>query len=353
MRLLKRELLILLVLTLCITTLVGCGSNKSIEPSNKSSQEEPVESSTSNDKVHLTLTCGMEDTHPITMGVIKFAEILEERSGGRITADIYPNSTLGSDRELVEQVNAGLIDGHGTATSILANYSQSMSVFDLPYLFVNEEHATAVLNSEILEKEQAKLEENSGIKMLTWFKLGWRNVTNSKRPINRLDDMKGIKIRVIENPVMIAQFEAVGAIPTPMAWSELYTALQQKTVDAQENPTYVILNNSLDEVQPYLSLTEHSYTAAALIFSKSRFESFTLEDQELVLQAALEAKEYQVKLAKEREDEAVAKLKERGNCEIVENFVKDPWIEKMRSIYPQFEDKLGKDLIQSIIDFKY
>ena len=304
-------------------------------------------------KIHLTLTCGMEDDHPITLGVKKFAELLEKKTNGRITSDIYANSTLGSDRELIEQVNAGLIDGHGTATSLLANYSPTMAVFDLPYLFVSEDHAKAVLNSEILQKQIQLLEEASGIKMLTWFKLGWRNITNSVRPVYSPNDMKGIKIRVIENPVMIAQFKAVGAIPTPMAWSELYTALQQKTVDAQENPTYVILNNSLDEVQPYLSLTEHSYTVAALIFSKKRFESLSPEDQKSVVEAAQEAKEYQVAVANEREALAVKKLKERGNCKIVEHIDKEPWIKAMRSIYPEFTVAMGADLVNGIINFKF
>ncbi len=304
-------------------------------------------------KIHLTLTCGMEDDHPITLGVKKFAELLEQKTDGRITSDIYPNSTLGSDRELVEQVNSGLIDGHGTATSLLANYSKSLAVLDLPYIFVNEEHATAVLNSEILTSEINKLEQISNIKMLSWFKLGWRNVTNSKREVRTPDDMKGIKIRVIENPVMIAQFSVVGAIPTPMAWSELYTALQQKTVDAQENPTYVILNNSIDEVQPYISLTEHSYTVAALIFSKQRFDSLSPEDQNAVLEAASEAREYQVAVANERESQAVAKLKERGHSQVVEQIDKEPWIAAMRSIYPEFTEALGVDLVESIINFQY
>lgn len=304
-------------------------------------------------KIHLTLTCGMEDDHPITLGVKKFAELLKEKTNGRITSDVYPNSTLGSDRELVEQVNSGLIDGHGTATSLLANFSKSMAVFDLPYLFVNEDHATAVLNSNILTKEIDKLEKVSNIKMLTWFKLGWRNITNSKREVRTPADMKGIKIRVIENPVMIAQFSAVGAIPTPMAWSELYTALQQKTVDAQENPTYVILNNSIDEVQPYLSLTEHSYTVAALIFSKQRFDSLSPEDQTAVLEAASEAHEYQVAVANERETQAVAKLKKRGNCKIVEQIDKKPWIAAMRTIYPKFTKSFSAELVDSIVNYKF
>lgn len=304
-------------------------------------------------KIHLILTCGMEDDHPITLGVKKFAELLKQKTDGRITADVYPNSTLGTDRELVEQVNSGIIDGHGTATSLLANYSKSMAVFDLPYLFVSEKHATAVLNSTILTNEISKLERASNIKMLTWFKLGWRNITNSKREIRTPNDMKGIKIRVMENPVMIAQFAAVGAIPTPMAWSELYMALQQKTVDAQENPSYVILNNSLDEVQPFLSKTEHSYTVAALIFSKKRFDSLTPEDQAAVLASASEARDYQVAVATDREAQAISKLKQRGKCKIVEEIDKKPWIAAMRTIYPQFTQSLGTDLVESIINFKF
>lgn len=227
-----------------------------------------------------------------------------------------------------------------------------MAVFDLPYLFVSDEHAEAVLNSEILQNQMKILEEKSGIRMLAWFKLGWRNITNSKRAVYVPDDMKGIKIRVIENPVMIAQFKAVGAIPTPMAWSELYTALQQNTVDAQENPTYVILNNSLDEVQSHISLTEHSYTVAALIFSKQTFDSLSAQDQNAVISAAEEAKEYQVAVAKEREALAVDKLKARGNCEIIETIDKEPWIAAMRTIYPEFTKSLGVELVESIVNFK-
>lgn len=302
--------------------------------------------------IHLTLSSGMEETHPLTLGIKKFAEILEQKSGGRITSDVHPGAVLGTDRELCEQVSAGLIDGHVTATSLVANFSPQLAVFDLPYIFESEQHATAVLNSDIFTRQQELL-KGSGITMLTWMKLGWRDITNSKRPVLVPDDMKGIKIRVMENPVMIRMFEAVGAIPTPMAWSELYTALQQKTVDAQENPTYVILNNSLDDVQSHLSLTEHVYSCACLIFSEKRFNEMSPEDQKLVREAAVEARVYQVETATGRENEAVQKMKERGKCAIVEKIDKKPWIEKMRSIYPEFESKLDKAAIQAIIGFKY
>ncbi len=302
--------------------------------------------------IRLTLTSGMEDTHPLTMGIKKFAELLKEKSGGRIVGTVHANAVLGTDRELVEQVSAGLIDGHTTATTLVANFSPKLSIFDLPYIFENEAHATAVMNSPIFE-DQKKLLEGTGIKMLTWFKLGWCNVTNSKRPVHTPEDMAGIKIRVMENPVMIRMFEAVDAIPTPMAWSELYTALQQKTVDGQENPTYVILNNSLDDVQPYLSLTEHTYSCACLIFSEKRFNALSPEDQKLVLEAADEAREYQVALAIEREKAAVEEMLKRGKCAIVQDIDKKPWMEKMRSIYPEFEKSLDKDIIQAILNFKY
>jgi tripartite ATP-independent transporter DctP family solute receptor len=230
----------------------------------------------------------LANTHPYEIGLEKFAQLAKEKSGGKIEVDVFPNSELGNERDMVEALQLGTQEMVLVSTAVLSSFTDQFLVFDLPFMFDTTEEARKVCDSD-LGMSILHSVDDKGIKGLAWFENGFRNVTNSVHPINHPDDLKGIKIRTMESPIHMASFSAMGAQPTPMAMGELFTALQQGTLDAQENPLAIIDTNKFYEIQKYLSITEHFYAPAPLFIATDYYNSMDSESQKAIQDAAFEA----------------------------------------------------------------
>ncbi|MDK2924255.1 MAG: hypothetical protein PWQ41_29 [Bacillota bacterium] len=297
----------------------------------------------------ITLKAGhaVAETHPYHLGLVKFAEIVGQKTNGQIKIDIYANGQLGNERDMIEGLQIGTIDLVVTSTGPVSNFVPEMGVVDLPFLFRDREHAYKVLDGQIGQDLLKKFDAKNIVGLAFWEN-GFRHLTNSKRPVNTPEDVKGLKIRTMENPVHQETFRVLGADPTPMAWSEVFTALQQKTIDGQENPIPIIYNQKIYEAQKYLALTGHFYSPSLLLMSKAAFDKLTPEQQEIFREAAVEAASYERDQIKKQEDEQVDKLKAFG-MEITEPD-RAAFQEATQSVYQKFEPQFGKELIQQILD---
>ena len=287
--------------------------------------------------------------HPYHLGAVKFAELMAQRTGNRVKIDVYPSTQLGNERDMVEGLQLGTIDLVVTSTGPLGGFVPKMFVVDMPFLFRDREHAYKVLDGpvgkELLEAFTAK-----DIKGLAFWENGFRQITNSVRPIEKPEDLKGIKIRTMENKVHLAAFRAFGASPTPMAWSEVYTALQQRTIDAQENPIAIIYHQKIYEVQKYLAMTGHFYSPTPLLMSLKAFNSLPKDIQKIMSDTALECATYERNLLRDSEAKQIAELKAKGMQVNTPN--KKPFQEAAAPVYKEFEAQFGKDTIDKIIATK-
>ncbi len=294
----------------------------------------------------------VNDQHPYQFGAERFKEIVEEGSNGQIKIELYPNNQLGTgERDLVEGMQLGTVDLVVTSTGPMSGFVKQFMLFDFPFLFRDKEHAYKTLDGEIGQYVLGLLSKR-GIKGLAWYENGFRHLTNSKRVVETPADAEGIKLRTMENKVHMAIWKALGADPTPMAWGELFTALQQGVVDGQENPVPIIYTQKVFEVQKYLSLTGHVFSPALILMSQRQFDRLPDELQELVQKAAQESAVYQRSVITEMENEQIEKLEAEGM--VITYPDKEPFLEQTKSVYDEFKSELGDDadLLQQIIDMK-
>jgi tripartite ATP-independent transporter DctP family solute receptor len=286
--------------------------------------------------------------NPYAQGAQKFADLVKEKTGGKVEIQVFPSSQLGNQRDLIEGTQFGTIDFTLTSTAVLGNFLPEVAVFDLPFIFRDVQHAYKALDSVGMEIG-AKL-EGKGMKVLAYMENGVRHMTNSKHPIRVPEDMKGLKIRVMEQPIYIEMMKALGANPTPMAFGELFTALQQGVVDGQENPAAHIYTARFFEVQKYISLTGHTYSAEPVLVSLKAWKKLSPELQEKVLEAAVEARDWQRNLCRELEDGYWQKIRESGKSEINDDVDKKAFAEATRGVWAKFEDKVGKENIEKTVN---
>ncbi|MEB3101810.1 TRAP transporter substrate-binding protein [Ferviditalea candida] len=284
--------------------------------------------------------------HPYQKGAEKFKQIVEEKSGGRIQIDIFPSSQLGNARDEIEGLQLGTIQFHVGSVAPVANFAPKLNVLSLPYLFRDKNHALKVLDGDIGKELSADL-ESKGIVNLAYWENGWRHMTNNVRPIKSAADVKGLKIRVLESPVYVSFVKALGATPTPIPFGELYSAMEQKVVDGQENPLAQITQNKFNEVQKYMTLTAHTYDAAVFLVSKSALDKLPADLQKIVKDAAVEAGNYERQLNAQLDEGFMKKLKSAGMV-IEEKPDLDSFRKAVEPVYKEFEGKLGKDLIDKI-----
>ena len=230
--------------------------------------------------------------HPIVMGMEKFAEIVKAKSGGKIKVNLFPGGVLGSDQANVSALQGGTLEMVVLNTGILASQVKELSIFDFPFLFANTKEADAIVDGPVGKKMHAKLEEK-GIVGLSFWELGFRNITNSKRPLNKVEDIAGLKLRVIPNPINVDWVKALDANPTPLPFPEVYAAMEQKAIDGHENPVTVINANKFYEVQKYLAITNHQYNPQSVIISKKFWDTLSAAEKKLIDDAADEATKYQ------------------------------------------------------------
>ena len=296
--------------------------------------------------VVLKLGHAVAPEHPYHLGAVRYAELIAQRTQNKVKIEVYPSTQLGNERDLVEGLQLGTIDLVVTSTGPLGGFVPRMFVVDLPFLFRDREHAYKVLDGpigrELLDAFSAK-----GIKGLAFWENGFRQITNSVRPIEKPEDLRGIKIRTMENRVHLSAFRAFGASPAPMAWSEVYTALQQKTIDAQENPIAIIYFQKIYEVQKYLSLTGHFYSPTPLLMSLKAFNRLPRDFQKIMLDTATECATYERNLLRDNEAKQLAEIKAKGMQVTLPN--KKPFQDAAAPVYKEFESQFGKETIDRII----
>jgi tripartite ATP-independent transporter DctP family solute receptor len=230
--------------------------------------------------------------HPIVMGMDKFAELVEAKSGGKLKVSVFPGGALGSDQANLSALQGGALEMASMNSGIFASIVKDFAIYDFPFLFANANEVAAVVDGPVGQQLHAKLDEK-GLIGLTYYELGFRQITNSKRPITKVEDIAGLKLRVIPNPINIDWVNALGANPTPLPFPELYAALEQKAVDGQENPVATIQGAKLFEVQKYMTLTNHQYNPQSVVVSKKFWESLSAAEQKILQEAAVESAKYQ------------------------------------------------------------
>jgi len=288
--------------------------------------------------------------HPYTLGMVRYAQLVRERTQGRVAIQIHHSRELGDERQVVEGLQLGTIHLTVTSTGPLGGFVPEMNVVDLPFLFRNPEHAYKVLDGEIGRNLLGRFDA-VGIKGLAFWENGFRHITTAKSPVRVPSDLKGLKIRVMENKVHQAAFRQLGTDATPMAWGEVFTSLQQGLLDGQENPIPIIYTFKLDEVQKYVSLTAHVYSPAPVLISKKAWDRMPPDVQKIMLEAAVEVAKYQRGLIHDQERKQLGELKAKGMT-IIENPDQAAFREAMQPVFEQFQAQFGKDLVQRIINTK-
>ncbi len=249
--------------------------------------------------------------HPTSLGTQRFAELVLAKSGGKLKVQEFPASALGSDMQQQSALQGGVQEMVAPSTTSLAGIVKEFGLVDFPFSVASFAQADALLDGPLGQALMAKLPEK-GLVALGYWDLGFRNVTNSKRPITKPEDMEGLKLRVIPNPVFVQTFQALKANPVPMAFAELYGALEAKAVDGQENPYAVILSNKLNEVQKYVSATNHVYGALIVLVSKRFWDKLTPTEQKILSDAAHEAQTYQRQASRAAAQSALTELQAKG-----------------------------------------
>lgn len=266
---------------------------------------------TSAQDIKAKLGTSLPESHPQTIGARKFAELPDKKSNGRIKITVYPAAQLGSDQQMQAALRGGTQEFTVPSTATLANLVKEFGVIGLPFSFANEKQADAVLDGPFGQSLLAKLPEKDLIGLNFWEN-GFRNFTNSKRPIVKAEDLAGLKVRTMQNNLYIDLFNGLGANAVPMPVNELFTALETKAVDAQENPFTVVHAQKFYDVQKYLSTTGHAYDALVLIASKKFWDGLKAEDRSLLQSAAAEATLFERQTSRELNTKMRAELVKLG-----------------------------------------
>jgi tripartite ATP-independent transporter DctP family solute receptor len=285
--------------------------------------------------------------HPFGQGAQKFADLVAQKSGGRIKVQLFPGAVLGSDPQNLSAVRGGTLDFTSMATGIVASIDKQQMIFDLPFLFNNVQEANAIADGPIGRKLMDDLAQHGVIGLGIWD-LGFRHITNSRRPINRIEDIQGLKLRVIGAPIYVDLFNALGANPVPMTFGEVYGALESRAIDGQDNPLGVIESARFQEVQKYLSLTRHFYTGMPLLMSKKTWDSMSEAEQRIIREAAEEAKVFQRKAALAQEEKSIETLKKAMQVNEVSATEMDRMREKAKPVVEKFARDLGESIYQQV-----
>lgn len=259
------------------------------------------------DQRELRFAMSLAADHPLGVAGQKFAELVAEKSGGTLKVTMYPGAVLGSDQQNLSAVRGGTLDFTTMATGLLAGINKEFMVFDLPFMFNSSAEAYALSDGPVGTELMDKLED-ADIKGLGIWDLGFRNMTNNHRPIAKLEDIEGLKLRVIAAPVYIDLFTQLGANPVPMTFGEVYGALESGAIDGQDNPLAVIQSAKFAEVQDYLSITRHIYTGMPFLMSEKTWDSLSAEQRTAIEEAAEEAKLLGRELVQQQEASAIETL---------------------------------------------
>lgn len=290
-----------------------------------------------------------EPVHPCGQGATKFVEFVTQKSDGEIVVEVFPSAQLGSQNDLVEGLVLGTLDMALVGSAVLGQFQPQIAIFDLPFLFANREHAYKSLDS--VGMKIGKQLEPKGIKLLGYMENGIRHLTNNIRPVNTPEEMKDLKVRVMNNTFFIEMMKSLGASPTPMAFSGLYSAMQQGTVDGQENPSAHIWTKRFFEVQKYASKTAHVYSPEPVLISMDAWNRLDKDQQNIVRESAKEAIAWQRKFSAEKEQAYWNKIQASGTISVIE-VDRSVFKEATRSVYAKFASLVGQDNLDAINAFQ-
>ncbi len=290
--------------------------------------------------------------HPYMIGAQKFADLMKERTNGRIQTKLYPSNQLGKgEREMTEGIQQGAIDLLVTSTGPLGGFSPSINILDFPFLFRDFQHVDLVMDGPIGQKLLDDFSK-ANIKALAFWENGFRNLTNAKGPVKKVEDAKGLKIRTMENKVHLAAWKAAGLNPTPMTWGEVFTALQQRVIDGQENPIAVFYSCKLwDAGQKFFSLTQHVYSPSQLLMSPKAFNALPKADQQICVKTALEVAKFQRKVNRDGEEAKLQEMAKKGVI-ITRDVDKESFKKAMVPVYDEFKTQFSKAEIDNIMNAK-
>ena len=332
-------LVVLVVLAFSMTLLAGCGGG------DKPKAAAPAPTA---EKKIIRVSIGLNDASPEYKGLEKFKELVAKASNGRIEVQIFPSAQLGDDIKTMTALRAGTLEMSGPSSSPLASINKKWMVFDLPFLFPNEQVVDKVLDGPFGKKMLDSL-QSSGLVGICFMENGYRQVTNSKHEIKTPADIKGLKIRTMENPVHLAAWRTLGANPTPMPFSEVFNAMQQKTIDGQENPNTTNFLQKFYEVQKYTTLSKHVYTPFVIMYSKKMWDTLPKADQDIIMKAGKEAGVWQREYNRKVDAEAAQGLEKAGM--VVTRLTPEQqkaFMEATKNIASQFENDIGKDVIADV-----
>ncbi len=339
----KRVLSLLFVL--CLMILGACSQ----QSTNNENNEEPKDSDVKTSEKLMKLAVVTSEDRSLTKGLVKFGELVESKTNGSIKVEVYPNGQLGGDREVFESLQFGSIQGTTMSTGPIAQFVPKFNVFDLPFLFPNSEVAYGVLDGKIGTDLLAELESQNVIGLNYWEN-GFRHLTNGVKEVKTPDDVKGLKIRTLENDLHMDIWSELGANPTPMAFTELFAGLQQGVVDGQENPVGNVTSNKFYEVQKYLSKTGHVYNASPFLISKDFWNTLSDEEKKAVQEAADEARDYQRELNQKEDEDGYKFLTENGmTVTDITDEEKEAFLEKVKPVYEKYSASIGEEFVDELL----
>ncbi|SHS86326.1 TRAP dicarboxylate transporter subunit DctP [Mycobacteroides abscessus subsp. abscessus] len=339
----KRALSLLLVL--CLMILGACSQ----QSTNNEKNEEPNDSNAKTSEKLMKLAVVTSEDRSLTKGLVKFGELVESKTNGSIKVEVYPNGQLGGDREVFESLQFGSIQGTTMSTGPIAQFVPKFNVFDLPFLFPNSEVAYEVLDGKIGSDLLAELESQNVIGLNYWEN-GFRHLTNGVKEVKTPDDVKGLKIRTLENDLHMDIWSELGANPTPMAFTELFAGLQQGVVDGQENPVGNVTANKFYEVQKYLSKTGHVYNASPFLISKDFWNTLSDEEKKAVQEAADEARDHQRELNQKEDEDGYKFLTENGmTVTDITDEEKEAFLEKVKPVYEKYSASIGEEFVDELL----
>lgn len=305
------------------------------------------------DMPEMTLKFGhpYNEDHPLGRGATRFAEQVAEKTDGNITVEVFPNSTIGTSRDLVESMQIGVVDFALVPTTNVASFYPPLDIFYLPFVFRDREHAYAVADGEVGQKLYDDMLDKIGIRTLAMWESGFRTITTSDTVVDEPSDMEGIKFRVINNPLNVATFDALGANSTPMAFSEVFTGLQQGTVDGQDNPIGNVRAMGFDKVQDYITLSNHQWAGIMFLADEKMWGPLPDNVKSMFSETADEVEAWERKELNAIESQYLEEMKADGmtvtrlDSEQVKAFQ-----DAMEPVWDEWRPKLGEELIQSVVD---
>jgi TRAP-type transport system periplasmic protein len=296
----------------------------------------------------ITVSNGVAETHPVGNGVEAMRACMTEKSGGKWTLNAFWSGALGNDLDATQALRSGTQEMVVTSTSPLVGIEPALGVFDLPFLFNDSSEADKVLDGEFGTFMSDKLTA-SGVVNLAWWENGFRNLTNSVRPITSLEDFKGLRVRVMQNNIFLDTFTTLGANATPMAFGEVFTALETKAIDAQENPYVTIDTSKFYEVQGYLSATQHAYTPFLVLFSGPIFATYSAEEQQILRDCAVVGRDVQRAASRELSGQSLANVQANGmQFSEIEPAELTRIREAVAGVYERSAASIGQDVIEQM-----